>query len=108
MPPVMVLIFGTMFAGKHPASEHPVSPEMLFPGIMAYLVLILMGPAYNCFAFEGRGIQTYFMAPLHFRDIFLDRKSTRLNSSHGYISYAVFCLKKKKTISTHALCRLHL
>src|SRR2546422_4151748 len=27
---------------------------------------------------------------------FVDRKSTRLNSSHGYISYAVFCLKKKK------------
>src|SRR2546422_11621029 len=29
-------------------------------------------------------------------DIERDRKSTRLNSSHGYISYAVFCLKKKK------------
>src|SRR2546422_2367034 len=29
-----------------------------------------------------------------------DRKSTRLNSSHGYISYAVFCLKKKKTHTT--------
>src|SRR2546422_3156618 len=29
-----------------------------------------------------------------------DRKSTRLNSSHGYISYAVFCLKKKKTMPT--------
>src|SRR2546429_2662459 len=27
-----------------------------------------------------------------------DRKSTRLNSSHGYISYAVFCLKKKKKL----------
>src|SRR2546422_1285682 len=27
-----------------------------------------------------------------------DRKSTRLNSSHGYISYAVFCLKKKKPL----------
>src|SRR5205809_2689963 len=27
----------------------------------------------------------------------IDRKSTRLNSSHGYISYAVFCLKKKTT-----------
>src|SRR5687768_17979654 len=27
---------------------------------------------------------------------YADRKSTRLNSSHGYISYAVFCLKKKK------------
>src|SRR5207245_4343422 len=30
-----------------------------------------------------------------------DRKSTRLNSSHGSISYAVFCLKKKKTKRTH-------
>src|SRR2546422_7289957 len=29
-------------------------------------------------------------------DVLEDRKSTRLNSSHGYISYAVFCLKKKK------------
>src|SRR5687768_17753744 len=29
----------------------------------------------------------------------VDRKSTRLNSSHGYISYAVFCLKKKKKIT---------
>src|SRR2546429_4359669 len=31
----------------------------------------------------------------------LDRKSTRLNSSHGYISYAVFCLKKKKCSKKH-------
>src|SRR5687768_18087693 len=30
------------------------------------------------------------------RIMLVDRKSTRLNSSHGYISYAVFCLKKKK------------
>src|SRR2546422_6075270 len=29
----------------------------------------------------------------------VDRKSTRLNSSHGYISYAVFCLKKKRQYS---------
>src|SRR3989449_6931305 len=31
-----------------------------------------------------------------------DRKSTRLNSSHGYISYAVFCLKKKKTTTSQS------
>src|SRR2546422_7380220 len=31
-----------------------------------------------------------------------DRKSTRLNSSHGYISYAVFCLKKKKKNNNRA------
>src|SRR2546422_4123789 len=39
-----------------------------------------------------------------------DRKSTRLNSSHGYISYAVFCLQKKKrdqTIRRYAGCVSH-
>src|SRR2546422_7832669 len=36
------------------------------------------------------------LVPLHYVWRDLDRKSTRLNSSHGYISYAVFCLKKKK------------
>src|SRR3712207_8780815 len=39
-------------------------------------------------------------APVH-----LDRKSTRLNSSHANISYAVFCLKKKKSI--YSLILLH-
>src|SRR2546422_4056052 len=33
-----------------------------------------------------------------------DRKSTRLNSSHGYISYAVFCLKKKKKTEQNTAC----
>src|SRR2546422_6711303 len=33
-----------------------------------------------------------------------DRKSTRLNSSHGYISYAVFCLKKKKKTRSKQSC----
>src|SRR2546422_4718969 len=38
-----------------------------------------------------------------------DRKSTRLNSSHGYISYAVFCLKKKKNEqSSVSLINLHI
>src|SRR2546429_2808284 len=44
-----------------------------------------------------------------------DRKSTRLNSSHGYISYAVFCLKKKKKntlaliiyLSLHVVAGIH-
>src|SRR5687768_18305206 len=38
------------------------------------------------------GLMAAAMPVIHSRD----RKSTRLNSSHGYISYAVFCLKKKK------------
>src|SRR2546429_2911951 len=36
----------------------------------------------------------------------IDRKSTRLNSSHGYISYAVFCLKKKKKIYYFSSCSI--
>src|SRR2546429_4851326 len=36
------------------------------------------------------------LGDIAFGVFFLDRKSTRLNSSHGYISYAVFCLKKKR------------
>src|SRR2546429_2981660 len=42
----------------------------------------------------GAGIATTSPGP---NSVKQDRKSTRLNSSHGYISYAVFCLKKKKT-----------
>src|SRR5256884_3578916 len=52
---------------------------------------------------RGRLQLDVFQSTLHIRDALLnpfdnggDRKSTRLNSSHGYISYAVFCLKKKK------------
>src|SRR5687768_18001534 len=45
----------------------------------------------------GYLIDRYGPRPIMVTAVFLaDRKSTRLNSSHGYISYAVFCLKKKK------------
>src|SRR2546422_14317 len=46
---------------------------------------------------ESRAARPIASARSHQRD----RKSTRLNSSHGYISYAVFCLKKKKTKRIH-------
>src|SRR5258708_21458904 len=51
------------------------------------------------------------LALVHGRDYVIDRKSTRLNSSHQIISYAVFCLKKKKqTTLPHTICNqiLHL
>src|SRR2546422_8005774 len=38
-----------------------------------------------------------WLQPCKLESSLTDRMSTRLNSSHGYISYAVFCLKKKKT-----------
>src|SRR5687768_18517467 len=51
-----------------------------------------------------RGPPGLLVAGLEERDprlVIEDRKSTRLNSSHGYISYAVFCLKKKKKKQTN-------
>src|SRR2546429_1353141 len=43
-----------------------------------------------------KGERIVYVRPLMGETSDRDRKSTRLNSSHGYISYAVFCLKKKK------------
>src|SRR5258708_19924474 len=53
-------------------------------------------------SFSVRTFPTFHCSPLFLRTavattIEVDRKSTRLNSSHQIISYAVFCLKKKKT-----------
>src|SRR5687768_17928686 len=42
------------------------------------------------------GEEDLHLLPPAIEAVVADRKSTRLNSSHGYISYAVFCLKKKK------------
>jgi hypothetical protein len=74
MPPVFVLLFTTEFAGRHPtAAKHPISVEFFFPGMMAYLILILMAPAYNSFAYDGKAIQTYFTSPVSFREVFLGK-----------------------------------
>src|SRR2546422_4679934 len=51
------------------------------------------------FAKEARAADGSGGKPDQPAQVFGDRKSTRLNSSHGYISYAVFCLKKKKKIT---------
>src|SRR5688572_31203694 len=53
--------------------------------------------AHGHFDLGEEGLQRGRLGELGFRQILhLDRKSTRLNSSHSQISYAVFCLKKKK------------
>src|SRR3712207_7321951 len=53
----------------------------------------LLGTAWLCPAFDCR------LALAIERGVLSDRKSTRLNSSHANISYAVFCLKKKKLLN---------
>ena len=72
MPPLLVLLFSAQFAGKHPSVTHTrITPDSFFPGLMGYLILMLMTPAYNCFAYEGKGIRNYYTAPIRFRDVLL-------------------------------------
>jgi ABC-2 type transport system permease protein len=74
LPPVMVVYFSIQFGGNGSMlKQHGLSPEIFFPAIMAYLILILVSPAYNSFAYEGKGIQTYFMAPVSFREVLLGK-----------------------------------
>lgn len=74
IPPVMVFFFSMQFSGLHSGPfRRGISPELFFPGMMAYLVLILIAPSYNSFAHESRGIQTYFMWPVRFREVLLGK-----------------------------------
>src|SRR2546429_3580144 len=74
-----------------PAAARPDRPALRAPDEEDRLLQLLgAGVVRNHFG-EHLAIRNWYST---------DRKSTRLNSSHGYISYAVFCLKKKKKIST--------
>src|SRR3712207_7193592 len=86
----------------------------LFPYTTLFRSLKGRGEEY-AHAFENEGVVRAAIDHVHVkpdaalagaREIALDRKSTRLNSSHANISYAVFCFKKNK-ISIAAACHLH-
>ena len=71
IPPLMIFFFSMQLAEHPGAFKKGLSPDLFFPGMMAYLVLILIAPAYNSFAHESRGIQTYFTSPVRFREILM-------------------------------------
>src|SRR5687768_18260786 len=76
---------------KPPADSHPPAVDLLALARAGRPQAQTMSFSF----FSARTLTTFF-AGLAATSINSDRKSTRLNSSHGYISYAVFCLKKKK------------
>ena len=102
MPPMMILIFtlqGSNIAhtGGHTRniSTLGMSRGAFFPAMMGYLVLALMAPAYNAFAYEARGIQTYFMSPLRFRDVFIGKNLMMMGivTTEIVLSTIVFALR---------------
>ena len=79
----------------------PIAPGKEKEAIAAVRKYLANETVSNDFDAENFDYQTGVDAPglraqLDLAETVEDRKSTRLNSSHGYISYAVFCLKKKK------------
>lgn len=79
LPPMLVFLLISRASLMHFVdSKRGISTDAFFPGLMAYIVLILMSPAYNSFAYENTGVQTYFTAPLRFRNVFLGKNFVQL------------------------------
>src|SRR2546430_5315359 len=57
------------------------------------------------FRYPSLGVSSESTAASEVSALLIDRKSTRLNSSHSQISYAVFCLKKKNVVAVHNVKR---
>src|SRR5947209_16287770 len=70
-------------AGSEDAEARVAARQTFFDELRTTILSIAQSPAWRAHDLA--------------RDLLVDRKSTRLNSSHANISYAVFCLKKKKT-----------
>jgi ABC-2 type transport system permease protein len=95
IPPILVFAVISQSSLIRAMGSKGMSPELFFPGLVGYIVLILMAPAYNSFAYENAGVQTYFTAPLHFRDVFLGKNFVQvcLIATELTLCIAAFCYR---------------
>lgn len=93
LPPMFVLLLSSqigMISRRHPnAMSQGVPVDLLFPGMLAYLILILTAPAYNCFAYESHGIKTLFTSPLRFRDVLVGKNLLLLGTLTAEIALCI-------------------
>src|SRR5207247_2685270 len=97
-PPPPLFPYTTLFRSLHPRPPRVRIERDDAVHVLGIIdddcdVATLAGEAGAAAASDDR--RTVTAADAHGRDDVIDRKSTRLNSSHEWISYAVFCLKKK-------------
>src|SRR5687768_18529039 len=76
-------------------SLHDALPICTYSALSAKLLRLMLSGKNSESSNAPLRMRSY-IGVLPSRELRIDRKSTRLNSSHGYISYAVFCLKKKR------------
>src|SRR5687768_17704967 len=88
-PIAIISLFGFFFTDSATTEIYTLSLHDALPISVLSCYLVLKG-----WSLMGDAI-SHAVLPGIVLAFILDRKSTRLNSSHGYISYAVFCLKKK-------------
>ncbi len=96
LPPILVFALisqATVF--RFSGGQSSISAELFFPGLVAYIILILMAPAYNSFAYENTGVQTYFTAPLQFRNVLLGKNFVQvaLVVTELTLCIAAFCYR---------------
>ena len=73
----LVIVFPLILGGSRPRpGPFARSPEMTFPGAIAYALLIVLQFAHNSFAYDGRGLQLLFVSPVRFRDVLLAKNLT--------------------------------
>ncbi len=74
LPVILVAFFGLAWHGqRRPAGFFARTPELAFPAGVAYMFLIVGQFALNIFAYDARGVQVLFVAPVRFRDVLLGK-----------------------------------
>lgn len=73
--PLLIVAFLALAqtSGKNSRFLSRAPVEFLFPGVIGYALLVLTQTSHNSFAFEGRGIQFYLLAPVRFREVLLGK-----------------------------------
>src|SRR2546422_5733316 len=94
MPPPLPFFF--FFKGSGAPGDLPSFPTRRSSDLRAVSAIGSPRPSWMSREERNRACPPSWYVPTSKETRVRDRKSTRLNSSHGYISYAVFCLKKKK------------
>ena len=100
LPAILVALLLPVLHTRRPTSHPPLferAPDLALPAAIAYMFIILAPQAHNIFAYEGRGIQLFFLAPVRFRDVLLGKNllfGAIVAAEAGIVALAVSLLER--------------